>query len=150
MTCIVSPIFAVEKFTNGEKLFALKLKPLFAQKCLACHGDEPEKIKSKFDMRSRESMIRGGEIFENEVLIPSQGNQSFLYFLTTRKEKDMEMPPKEADKLSEEETWWVRDWIDAGAPWPSEEKIVRIQEEYGEGEQVVTSKALSEDWQNRR
>lgn len=150
MTCIVSPIFAVEKFTSGEKLFALKLKPLFTQKCLACHGDEPEKIKSKFDMRSRESMIRGGEIFENEVLIPSQGDQSFLYILATRKEKDLEMPPKEADKLSEEETWWIRDWIDAGAPWPSEEKIARIQEEYGEGEQVVTSKALSEDWQKRR
>ena len=81
LTCIVSPIFAVEKFSDGEKLFALKLKPLFTQKCLACHGDEPEKIKSKFDMRSRESMIRGGEIFENEVLIPSQGNQSFLYII---------------------------------------------------------------------
>ena len=150
LTCIVFPLLGVEKFSDGEKLFALKLKPLFTQKCLACHGDEPDKIKSKFDMRSRESMIRGGEIFENEVLIPSQGDQSFLYILSTRKEKDLEMPPKEADKLSEEETWWIRDWIDAGAPWPGEEKITQIQEEYGEGEQVVTSKALSEDWQKRR
>ena len=77
-TCIAFPLWGLEKFTDGEKLFALKLKPLFTQKCLACHGDEPGKIKSKFDMRSRESMIRGGKIFENEVLIPGKGDQSFL------------------------------------------------------------------------
>ena len=46
--------------TIGEKLFSLHVKPLFAEKCMACHGDKPEKIKSDFDMRSRESMLRGG------------------------------------------------------------------------------------------
>ena len=34
-----------ETVTDGEKLFALHVKPLFAEKCNACHGDEPEKIK---------------------------------------------------------------------------------------------------------
>ena len=62
----------------------------------------------------------------------------------------MEMPPKEADKLTEEQTWWIRDWINEGAPWPSEERVALIQKKYAEGEQVVTSKALSEDWQKRR
>ena len=54
--------------------------------------------------------------------------------------------PKEADKLTEEQTWWIRDWINEGAPWPSEERVALIQKKYAEGEQVVTSKALSEDW----
>ena len=40
--------------THGEKLFALKVKPLFAQKCMACHGDDPKKIKGDLDMRTRE------------------------------------------------------------------------------------------------
>lgn len=30
--------------SDGEKLFALKVKPLLAQKCMACHGDDPKKI----------------------------------------------------------------------------------------------------------
>ena len=137
-------------FSKGEKLFALKVKPLFVQKCMACHGDDPKKIKGDLDMRTRESLLLGGETYEDEVLIPGKGETSFLYILTTRVEEDMEMPPKEADKLTREETWSIRDWIDEGAPWPSEDRVARIQEEYAEGEQVATSKALSEEWQKRR
>jgi len=117
---------------------------------MACHGDEREKIKSDFDMRTRESMLRGGEIFEDEVLIPGQGEKSYLYILSTRVEEDLEMPPKESEKLTDEETGWILKWIDYGAPWPSDRQIADIQEKYAEGEKVVTSKALSEDWQNRR
>jgi hypothetical protein len=134
----------------GEKLFSLHIKPLFAEKCMACHGDDPKKIKSEFDMRTRESMLRGGEIFEDEVLIPGQGEKSYLYILSTRVEEDLEMPPKESDKLTDEETEWIRQWIDYGAPWQSDQRIAEIQGKYAEGERVVTSKALSEDWQNRR
>jgi mono/diheme cytochrome c family protein len=134
----------------GEKLFSLNLKPLFAEKCMACHGDDSENIKSEFDMRTRKSMLQGGEIFEDEVLIPGQGAKSYLYILSTRVKEDLEMPPKQSDQLTEEETGWIREWIDDGAPWPSDQRIAEIQEKYAEGEQVVTSKALSEDWQNRR
>jgi mono/diheme cytochrome c family protein len=136
--------------THGEKLFALKVKPLLAQKCNACHGDDPKKIKGDLDMRTRESLLLGGETYEDEVLIPGKGEKSFLYILTTRVEDDMEMPPKEADKLTKEQTWWIRDWINEGAPWPNEQRVALIQKKYAEGEQVVTSKALSEDWQKRR
>ena len=136
--------------STGEKLFSLHIKPLFAEKCMACHGDDPEKIKSDFDMRTRKSMLQGGEIFEDEVLISGQGEKSYLYILSTRMEEDLEMPPKESDKLTDKETGWIREWIDDGAPWPSEQRITEIQDKYAEGVQVQTSKALSEDWQNRR
>ena len=36
-----------------------------------------------------------------------------LYVTTTRREEGYEMPPKEADQLSEQEQWRIRDWIDA-------------------------------------
>jgi len=136
--------------TKGEKLFALHVKPLFAQKCNACHGDEPEKLKGGFDMRTRASLLRGGETFGSDVLIPGKGEKSYLYITTTRSEEDYEMPPKEADKLTEQQQWWIRDWITAGAPWPNDAQVAEIQEAYAEGEQVATSKALSEDWQKRR
>ncbi|SVD34928.1 uncharacterized protein METZ01_LOCUS387782, partial [marine metagenome] len=139
-----------EEVSVGEKLFALKVKPLLAQKCMACHGDDPKKIKGDLDMRTRESMLRGGETYEDEALIPGKGEKSFLYILSTRVEEDMEMPPKEADKLTKEQTWWIRDWINEGAPWPSDEKVTAIRNRFAEGEQVATSKALSEDWQKRR
>ncbi|MDF1739686.1 MAG: PSD1 and planctomycete cytochrome C domain-containing protein [Verrucomicrobiales bacterium] len=139
-----------EEPSKGEKLFALHVKPLFAEKCNACHGDEPEKLKGEFDMRTRETILAGGDYYGEEVLLPGQGEESFLYILTKRTEEDYEMPPKEADQLSEEQRWWIRDWINEGAPWLDDERVAFIQKEYAEGVQVVTSKALSDDWQNRR
>ncbi|MEM9281387.1 MAG: PSD1 and planctomycete cytochrome C domain-containing protein [Verrucomicrobiota bacterium] len=141
---------SAEEIPEGEKLFALKVKPIFAEKCNACHGDEPDKIKGGFDMRTREDMLWGGDTFEEDVLIPGKGEESFLYLTTTRKEEGFEMPPKEADQLTEEEQWAIRDWINEGAPWPDDERVVMIQDRYAEGIQVATTKALSDDWQNRR
>ncbi|MEM0897192.1 MAG: PSD1 and planctomycete cytochrome C domain-containing protein [Verrucomicrobiota bacterium] len=138
------------KITQGERLFALHVKPIFAAKCMACHGDEPDKIKGGLDMRTRESLLEGGDYFGKETLIPGKGGKSFLYITTTRTEEDFEMPPKEADQLTEEETLWIKHWITQGAPWPNDQRVAMIQERYAEGEQVATSKALSEDWQTRR
>ncbi len=136
--------------SEAERLFALKLQPLFASKCFACHGEEPDKLKGGLDMRDRKAMLRGGETFGERVLIPGSGADSFLYRVTTRAEEAFEMPPKEADQLSAEEQGWIRTWIDAGAPWPNEETIAQIQDRYAQGVRVQTSKALSEDWRSRR
>lgn len=145
--------FAAEP-AEGEKLFALKLKRLFAEKCISCHGADPDDIAGSFDMRSREAMLRGGDTFEDKVLIASDGtgngDESYLYAAVARTEEGYEMPPKEAEKLTEEETWWVRDWINAGAPWPDDERVAELQQQYAEGVQVPTSGGLSDDWTNRR
>ena len=136
--------------TEGEKLFALKVKPLFAEKCMACHGDDPKKLKGDFDMRDRDAMLKGGETFGKDVVKLGKGEESLLYKVVIHAEEDYEMPPKLADRLTKEQTWWIRDWINAEAPWPDEKRVSMIQREYAEGVQVATSKALSGDWQNRR
>ncbi len=148
--CLLPSLGRAEYITEGEKLFALEVKPVFAQKCMACHGDEPNKLRGGFDMRNREAVLRGGDFFAEDVLIPGKGAESFLYLTTTRTEKDFEMPPKEADQLTEKQQLAIRDWIDEGAPWPDDDRVAMIQERYAEGIQVATSPALSEDWQNRR
>lgn len=136
--------------SKGEKLFALKVKLLFAEKCIACHGDDPDEIAGGFDMRSRKALLKGGESFEDEVVIPGKGEQSFLYVATTRSEEGYEMPPKEAEQLTQEQQWWIRDWINEGAPWPDETRVAEIQSKYAEGVIVETSGGLGDDWTNRR
>ena len=148
-SCLTVTLTAAEP-TAGEKLFALKVRPVFNEKCMACHGNDPDKIKGDFDMRTREAMLRGGAEFGEKSLIPGQGERSLLYQVTARTVEDYEMPPKEADRLTEEQTWWIRDWINAGAPWPSEERIKKIENRYAEGVQVATSGGLSDEWTNRR
>jgi|TARA_B110000467_G_C18171254_1_gene395296 hypothetical protein len=59
---------------------------------MACHVDKPDEIKGEFDLRIRESILPGGEIFEDEVQIPGKGKESFLDTLSPRVEEDLEMP----------------------------------------------------------
>lgn len=150
VSCAFCRICSAEDVSPGEKLFALKLKPLFTQKCLACHGDDPTDIAAGFDMRTRAALLAGGESFGDSVVVHGKGTESYLYLVTTREEEGYEMPPKESERLTEEQTWWIRDWINDGAPWPDEQKIAAIVAEYAEGEQVTTSGGLGEDWTRRR
>ncbi|HCP39775.1 MAG TPA: hypothetical protein DIT98_18335, partial [Verrucomicrobiales bacterium] len=142
-------LFSAEH-SEGERLFALKVKPLFAEKCMACHGSEPEKVKGGFNMLSRTSTLKGGESYGEDVLIPGKGEESILFQLTTRVVEDYEMPPKEADKLSQQQSLWIRDWINAGAPWPDESSITVIQDQFAEGVKAPTSGGLDDEWTNRR
>ena len=105
--------------TKGDMLFALKVKPLLKQKCFACHGGG-ETTEGDLILTGRQEMLLGGES-SDKVLIPGNAKGSLLYTSTTRRIADYQMPPKEADRLTEEQTWLLRDWIDAGAPWPSEQ-----------------------------
>jgi len=145
-----SPAFAEGDTKQGEKLFALQIKRLFAEKCIACHGAEESDIKGGLDMRTRESLLAGGETYGSQVLVPNQGRKSFLYLATTRAEAGYEMPPKESEQLTAEQQNWIRQWIDLGAPWPSDETIQQIQNQYSEGKTVSTSGGLSDQWTQRR
>jgi mono/diheme cytochrome c family protein len=136
--------------TVGEKLFALNVKALLAQKCNACHGDDPDKVEGDFNMLSRDAMLVGGEAYAGKVLIPGKGKESFLYQVTTRSVEGYEMPPKEAERLTEEQSRWIRDWINADAPWPDDKRVAEIQQAYAEGEIVATSGGLGDAWTNRR
>ncbi|MGI9239439.1 MAG: PSD1 and planctomycete cytochrome C domain-containing protein, partial [Verrucomicrobiales bacterium] len=134
---------------QGEKLFALHVKQLISEKCIACHSpEEGKKLKGGLDLTSLETLLAGGD--SGEVLIPGSAAQSPLYLATTREDPEFEMPPKESDRLDDEQLSSLRDWIDSGAPWPSAERVAALREQFAEGEIVPTSGGLGEEWTNRR
>ncbi|MBT3479952.1 MAG: DUF1549 domain-containing protein, partial [Opitutales bacterium] len=142
-------VSAEEEFSEGEKLFALEVMPILADKCFSCHGDDPDEIEGELDLTTRAKMLKGGEFFD-DVVIPGDAEFSFIMEAVRWEDPDFEMPPKENDRLSEEQTWMLRDWINAGAPWIEADRIAAIREEHAEGIIVQTSGALSEEWANRR
>ena len=141
----------------SETLFAHKIQPLFKSKCLACHGEGPNnKIKGDLDMRSLDGLIKGGESGEPSI-IRGNANKSPLYLAITRVHEDdwSAMPPKENDKLDKDQIGYLRDWINGGANWPSEEKIAQILKspdpwEKGNGVKVMTSGGMDPTWTNRK
>ncbi|HSJ02315.1 MAG TPA: DUF1549 domain-containing protein, partial [Verrucomicrobium sp.] len=152
-----SPLWAVAG--DAEKHFVLKVLPLFKEKCLACHGDDPKKFKGGFDMRTPERFYTGGDSEKNPV-VPGKPEESPLYIAVARTDSSLAMPPKENDKLTEAQVEVIKRWIMDGGKWPEAKRITEITEEAAkvqstagasaDGVTVATSGGLSPDWTNRR
>ncbi|MFP6598599.1 MAG: DUF1549 domain-containing protein, partial [Candidatus Hydrogenedentota bacterium] len=149
ITCLNGASFA--QFSKADELFASKVKPLLAQKCFSCHGDKPDELEGDLDLSSMEGMLNGGE-FSDTVITPGNAAESLLYQAILWEDPDLQMPEKENDRLTDEQTWWIRDWINLGAPWPGDDDLATIlsQVEDSEGILVETSGGLSAEWDNRR
>ena len=140
----------------ADVLFARKIQPLFKTKCLACHGEDPKKLKGELDVRSLAGLLKGGES-EEPSIVPGKPEQSPLYLAVTREHEDdwSAMPPKENDKLTAKQVDYVKQWIVAGAPWPNAKRIVEIMQTpdpWGEPEGVTlkTSGGLDAAWTSRK
>ncbi len=151
---LLSPLAAADQ--DGEALFVRRIAPLLAEKCLACHGQNEDEIEGGLDMRSLEALQTGGDSGEASIIAGKPEESPLLLAITRDDFSWSAMPPKEAEQLTEEQIGWVRSWIAAGAPWPSEQRTAEINARYADkwsaedGITVKTVGALSEDWANRK
>ena len=141
--------------SEGERLFSLKVSGLLESKCLACHSAKEGKTKGDLDLSSLKDMLAGGET-SDQVLVPGHPDKSLLMTAIQWKDEDYEMPPKENDRLSEQQIGWIGKWIRLGAPWPDqatqnrylrEERSIPVTDD---GMLVETSGGLSDQWTYRR
>lgn len=139
---------------EAEQLFVRHIWPLLSEKCLTCHGKGEARIKN-LDLSRREGALKGGESGK-PALVPGKPEESLLYIAVTRKNSDLVMPPKDSDKLSEEQTDLLRQWIEAGAPWPDAARMKILaaptQDKWAgtDGIPVATSGGLSVEWTHRK
>ena len=105
--------------------FVRDIQPLFAARCLNCHG--PEKQKGELRLDSRVSAMKGGD--SGEVILPGRSKESRIIHLVAGLESDLVMPPK-GDRLTPHEVGLLRAWIDQGAVWPIEVVHPRVRSEH--------------------
>ena len=101
---------------EGEKLFLTQVQPILKRACLGCHGDGTE-LEGGFDLRTRAGLLKGGDS-GTPAVVPGESADSPLYVAVTWTD-ETKMPPQERNRLSAAEVTAIRDWIDAGAPWPT-------------------------------
>ncbi|KAA5537546.1 DUF1549 domain-containing protein [Roseiconus nitratireducens] len=147
-------LFADESTDEStERQFTLKVLPLLKDKCLGCHGGDPSDLKGGFSVLDRESLLRGGESEEPAVVPGSPDDGTLVGAIAW---EGYEMPPKENDRLTDQQIDLFRDWIRQGAPWPDEETQAAIRDAEAQrritddGMIVRTSGGTSEEWTNRR
>ncbi len=141
---------ALVSAADVDRLFAREIKPLLAAKCFACHGQNPALLLGEFDLTNREGLLRGGKS-GRAALAPGNASASPIYLAVTWANAKLQMPPKENDRLTTEQIESLRDWINAGAPWPDDATIARYQATPStpDSVQVETSGGLADDWTNR-
>jgi hypothetical protein len=133
----------------AEATFALRVLPVLKAKCFACHGEDAKMLKGGFVLTSRAALLVGGD--SGKPGLAAKAIDSPLYKAVTRTDADfVAMPPKENDKLTAAEVQAIREWIDGGAPWPSDQRIAEIVKAARPGGVTVkTSGGLSPEWTNR-
>ncbi|MDZ4404844.1 PSD1 and planctomycete cytochrome C domain-containing protein [Prosthecobacter sp.] len=100
-----------QRMERGLKLFQQDVAALLKENCLKCHGGE--KVKSDFDMATREDLLRGGS--HGSVVVPFDAKSSSLVAqINHAKEPHM---PDSSPKLPEEAISKIAAWIDDGAPY---------------------------------
>ena len=93
--------------------FERDVAPIFAAKCVSCHG--PEKQKSSYRLDDRSVALKGGEL--GKAIVPGDGAASPLIQYVAGVHDEIRMPPKGA-MLSADEVGALRAWINQGAVWP--------------------------------
>jgi uncharacterized membrane protein len=107
----VKPEIDLASMTADQRFVHEKLIPLFEAKCTKCHGEK----KDKGDLRLHTvEMIKAS--FEEEVIVPGNPEDSWLYdSLITDDEDSVMPPPKEKNPMTKEEIEMIRKWIADGA-----------------------------------
>jgi hypothetical protein len=101
--------------------FNKEIAPLLAEQCLDCHGDRKQQAGLRLDQK--ETVFKGGD--SGPALIPGHSAESLLVQAVAGLKEDLARMPKKRDPLSDEQIGVLRAWIDQGAEWPDDVKVVR-------------------------
>ncbi len=105
------------------EFFELKIRPLFAAKCVECHG--PKQQMGGLDLSRPEGLTREESAAGMKpVVVPGDPAASGLITAVAYQGK-IKMPP--AGKLSEREIADLTRWVEMRAPWPEEARAAKIK-----------------------
>ena len=91
-------------------VFAQSAPALLQAKCHTCHGSLRT---SELDLRERQTILKGGK--RGPAIVPGDADASLLY-KAIKRDGELQMPPGKTP-LTPPEVAFLRDWINAGAPW---------------------------------
>lgn len=93
-------------------VFETKVAPLLAKHCLECHDSAIR--KGKLDLSRKATTLAGGE--SGSVLTPGKSQESLLWELVSSDEM-----PRDRAGLSADEKAALKNWLDTGAEWSTEQ-----------------------------
>ena len=112
---IATGVSAAQTNAAGIEFFERKVRPILADNCYSCHGEEKQKGELRLD--SPAAIRAGGE--SGEVVVPNDPDKSRLIIAVAYHDEDLKMPPKK--QLSAKQVADLTEWVKMGAPMPAGE-----------------------------
>lgn len=97
------------------QFFENRIRPVLAEHCFSCHSSRSEKLKAGLRVDSRSGLLAGGDT--GPAIVPGKPDESLLLRAVSYEDPDLQMPPK--TRLPAAAIADLRDWIRAGATWPT-------------------------------
>lgn len=115
-----APASAPAADAKGTEFFEAKIRPILAQSCVGCHGQEKQKGKLRLD--TREGLIKGGEEDGKQIVVFDAANpeKSMIVEAIEYKNDDLAMPPpkkNQSRKLPDDQIAAIKEWLKMGAPY---------------------------------
>jgi mono/diheme cytochrome c family protein len=110
--------------------FKTHIMPIFAERCVDCHGEEKQKAKLRLD--SYEAVMKGTP--DGPVVIAGDLIGSHLFQVITLPPGDDDLMPPKGDPLTEIQVGLIRNWINKGAK-PEAEVVVATTEKPSENKE---------------
>jgi mono/diheme cytochrome c family protein len=111
---VIACVYAHHAFTasqDEQQKLAHHVVAVFQNHCIQCHGAEK---KSGLDLRSRETLLKGG--LRGAGLVPGNSKDSVLYqYISGAKSPRMPI----GGALEDDDIEAIESWIDKGAVWPA-------------------------------
>lgn len=129
LACLAS--FALVGLLPGAELppaskaavdFENDIRPLFEQRCHACHGGSTAMNGLRLDRKA--DALAGGH--SGPAIVPGDSANSRLVHMVAGYQVKVLMPPA-GDPLSADEIGLIRAWIDDGAAWPESEPELNVE-----------------------
>jgi len=115
---LASPAFSAESKPAFDKasvdFYKQKVVPVLNENCMKCHGDKPEKLSGGLDLRTRASLLKGGDT--GPAAIPGKAKESLLMIAIRHGKEGYEMPPN--GKLKDDQIAVLAKWVDNGLAFP--------------------------------
>ena len=108
---VIIGFVSVLRAADPAEFFEMKVRPVLANKCYACHSNSR---MGGLDLTSRASVLKGGN--SGASIVPNQPDQSLLIQAVEQTHAKIKMPP--GGKLPDNEVADLKAWVAGGAIWP--------------------------------
>lgn len=97
--------------------FNRDIRPIFSDKCFACHGFDAETREADLRLDEPEAAFKPDK-HGTAAIVPGKPDDSLIWYHITSDDEDEIMPPPESHKtLTVEEKALIRRWIEEGAKY---------------------------------